>query len=76
MKDTCTYRIEILGCIDVDDLNTISPLKVMMARDKIDNERREALTQFTVYTDQSGLIGLIRCLHGRGIILMSVHREG
>jgi hypothetical protein len=33
------------------------------------------ITRFTVHTDQSGLIGLIRHLHGRGFVLLSVSHE-
>jgi hypothetical protein len=30
-------------------------------------------TLFLVRTDQSGLIGMLRYLHGRGLVLLSVH---
>ena len=33
-----------------------------------------AATIFTIRTDQSGLIGLMRHLHGRGFVFMSVNR--
>ena len=82
MEDTCTYQIEVRGWIDEKDLNTISPLQVtMMLADAdeehpdADREYPEAATRFTVCTDQSGLIGLLRHLHGRGVLLLSVRRE-
>ena len=69
MQDFCTYQIEIQGRIDVDDLNAISPLHISIKRENPD------ATQFTVNTDQSGLIGLMRYLHGLGFVFACVKRE-
>jgi hypothetical protein len=69
MQDTCIYQIEIHGRIDQDDLNTFSPLQVEIKQVNQDT------TQFTVSTDQSGLIGLMRYLHGLGLVFSSVRRE-
>ena len=69
MQDICTYRIEVRGQVDEDDLNAMSPLTMTVIR--VDT----AATLFTIRTDQSGLIGLIRHLHGQGFVLLSVNRE-
>jgi hypothetical protein len=34
-----------------------------------------AATLFTIYSDQSGLVGLIRHLHERGYVFLSIGRE-
>jgi hypothetical protein len=69
MDELHTYRIEIKGRADENDLNTISPLQMTGARVEADS------TFFTICTDQSGLIGLLRHLHTRGLMLLSVCRE-
>jgi hypothetical protein len=69
MDELCTYRIEVRGQADENDLNAISPLQMTVVR--VDT----IATLFTVCTDQSGLVGLMRHLHGRGLVLLSVRRE-
>ncbi|MBN1438215.1 MAG: hypothetical protein JW929_02305 [Anaerolineales bacterium] len=66
MDNLHTYRIDVHGRIDGEDLNAGSPLPVTV-------ERTEAnATRIQVRTDQSGLIGLLRHLHARGIHLFAV----
>ena len=69
MQEFCIYCIEVRGQIAADDLNTMSPLETTMVR------ADPAATLFTVRTDQSGLIGLIRHLHARGVVLLSLTCE-
>ena len=69
MHDVCIYHIQVRGQVDEDDLNTMSPLKMAVIR------ADEVATLLTVYTDQSGLIGLLRHLHSRGFVLLSVACE-
>ncbi len=69
MDDFCTYQIEVRGRIDEKDLNAMSPLPITIVR------AESSSLQFSVYTDQAGLIGLLRHLHGRGIIFLSIMRE-
>jgi hypothetical protein len=69
MHDIYTYHIEVLGQVDENDLNASSPLQTTVVR--VD----PTATQFTICADQSGLIGLIRHLHGRGFVLLSVTCE-
>ncbi len=69
MHDICTYHIEVRGQVDENDLNAGSPLQMAVVR------RDTATTLFTVCADQSGLIGLMRHLHGHGFVLLSVTCE-
>ena len=69
MDDICTYLIRLRGQMDEDELNALSPLQMRVER--VD----PAATLLTVCTDQSGLIGLTRHLHGLGFVFLSVMRE-
>jgi hypothetical protein len=69
MQEICTYQIEVQGQMDENDLNAMSPLEMTVIRGDT------AATLFTICADQSGLVGLIRHLHGRGFVLLSVTRE-
>ena len=69
MHDVCTYQIEVRGQVDENDINAMSPLQMTVVR--VDT----VATLFTVCADQSGFVGLIRHLHGRGFVLLSVYRE-
>jgi hypothetical protein len=64
-----TYRIEVQGQVDENAFNATSPLQMTVVR------RDTATTLFTICADQSGFIGLMRHLHGRGFVLLSVTRE-
>lgn len=66
MDDICTYQIELQGQLDENDLTQTSPFEMTLLR------QGPAATFFAVRTDQSGLIGLLRHLHGRGLALLSV----
>lgn len=69
MHDIYTYHIQIRGQVDEDEINAMSPLQMTVVR--VDT----AATLFTVCTDQSGLIGLMRHLHGLGFVFLSVNCE-
>jgi hypothetical protein len=69
MDQVHTYRIEVEGRVEERELNAAAPLRVRVEDDG------EARTRLTVYTDQSGLVGLVRHLHGRGFVLLAVKRE-
>ena len=69
MDELRTCRIEIQGRTDENDLNASSPLPMTVVRVEADS------TLLTVRTDQSGLIGLLRHLHTRGCVLITVHFE-
>jgi hypothetical protein len=68
MHATNVYRIEVQGQVDEGDINAMSPFQMTVER------ADTAATLFTVHTDQSGLIGLMRHLHGRGIVFLAVTR--
>jgi hypothetical protein len=69
MDSNCNYLIQIAGQIQEDELNATSPRQVAVV------EVGATTTQIAVSTDQSGLIGLLRHLHGQGFILLSVNCE-
>jgi hypothetical protein len=69
MDDICTYHIEVRGRVDKHDLNSMCPIEITEVREET------AATLFVIRVDQAGLIGLIRYLHGRGFILLSVTSE-
>jgi len=64
-----TYQLEVQGQLDNNDLNAASPIQMKIVR--VD----ESATHLTVCTDQSGLIGLMRHLHARGLVLVSIHSD-
>jgi hypothetical protein len=70
MDDRSGYQIEIQGRVDEKGLNEAGPLLVSRVRGD------DRSTVFEVQTDQSGLIGLLRHLHGRGAVLISVKGRG
>ena len=69
MDDIGTYHIQLRGRVDEDEINTMSPLQMRVIR------VGTAATLLTVSTDQSGLIGLMRHLHGLRFVFLSVKRE-
>lgn len=69
MHGICTYHIQVQGQVDECTFNATSPLRVSVVQAGTD------ATLFAVHTDQSGLIGLMRHLHGHGFAILSVCRE-
>ena len=69
LQQSFTYQIKVQDRIDKNEFNAMSPTRMMIER--LDSEE----TLFTVYTDQSGLIGIIRYLHSRGFVLLSIIRK-
>lgn len=69
MHDICTYRIRVRGQMDERTFNATSPLQVKVVQADPD------ATLLTAYTDPSGLIGLMRHLHGHGFVILSVCRK-
>lgn len=64
-----TYEIKICGQLDDTWLNWFGDAKVHVETLADDNQ---ATTFFDVMLDQAGLVGLIRRLHGHGIVLISI----
>jgi hypothetical protein len=69
MNDICTYLIQLRGQVDESEINAISPIQVTLV------EVETAATLLSIYSDQSGLMGLMRYLHNRGFVFLSIHRE-
>ncbi|MBI5564113.1 MAG: hypothetical protein HY870_04395 [Chloroflexi bacterium] len=74
MPDQHTYLIQLRGSVDVDELNALTPLWVTQVRTEA------TTTRVAASTDQAGLIGLLRHLHGLGFQFLSIkcespHRE-
>jgi hypothetical protein len=70
MKDVCVYTIRLRGQISENEINALVPLRLEDA-----GQAETGATCFTLCTDQSGLIGLMRSLHGLGFVLLAVSRE-
>ncbi len=60
------YRIEVRGRIDVEWLQTLG-LSTEITVDEAG--QMENITVLDVRTDQSGIVGLVRSLHGLGITI-------
>jgi hypothetical protein len=69
MQEICTYHIEVQGQVSENELNPMSPLAMSLVRED------STCTVFVTQSDQSGLIGLIRHLHGLGFVLLSFTRQ-
>jgi len=69
MDDMYTYQIKVRGPVDAHDLNATSPLQ--MTVEQVDPD----VTLLSVRTDQSGMVGLMRHLHGRGLVLLSANGD-
>ena len=69
MKDMQTYTILLQGRIDAGEIGPKSPLRMKVERVEEQN------TKVEVRTDQSGIIGLLRYLHGRGYVILSMKRK-
>lgn len=63
------YRIEIQGRIDLDWLQSFeSSVEII-----VDETRQMAeFTVLNVHADQSGMVGLVRRLHGLGITILQL----
>lgn len=69
MNDIRTYQLEVQCQLDENDRNAASPIQMKVVR--MDG----SATHMTVCTYQSGLIGLMRHLHARGLVLLSINSE-
>ncbi len=71
-----TSEIEVRGPLDERDLQAACPQLAWAG--PADGEAGEpaGTVRLKACTDQSGLMGLLRQLHNRGIVLVSVRRAG
>jgi hypothetical protein len=61
-----TYFIQLRGQVGLDDLNPTSPIIMKPVG------MEPTKTSLMIFTDQSGMIGLLRHLHGLGLIILSM----
>ena len=61
------YRIEIEGRVDVEWLQSFDSSVELSLEE---TRQMEELTVLNVNTDQSGIVGLVRRLHGLGITIL------
>lgn len=73
MPDTCTYHIRVAGRVDGNEINKLSPQQVTIITDLPPLESQPS-TLFAAVTDQAGVIGLLRHLHGSGYVFLSINR--
>lgn len=68
--DTTThYRIEVQGQVDVEWLQNFDENGEII----IDEARQlEGITVLSVHTDQAGIVGLVRRLHGLGMAILQL----
>ena len=69
MHDICIYRVQLSGEADEVEINNMSPFHVSV------EPVPAGSAWLTACTDQSGLIGLMRHLHGLGFVFLSMSRE-
>jgi hypothetical protein len=69
MNELSTYVIQLGGQVEEGEVNAMSPFHMRVI------QNQAAATLFSVCTDQSGLVGLLRHLHRLGFVLVSVRRE-
>ncbi len=67
MENLSTYFIRVRGQVEEEDLNAASPLRLTV------KQVEDAIALITIQTDQSGMVGLIRHLHGLGLLILSVN---
>ncbi len=69
MDDLHFYLIRVLGRLAAQDIEPFSPPGTTM------EQMANGTTSLLVRTDQSGVVGLIRNLHGLGCVLLFFERE-
>jgi hypothetical protein len=69
MHDVCTYTIQLGGQVSEGEINALGALPMIVEKSG------PGATWFTIQTDQSGLIGLMRHLHGLGFVFLSMNRN-
>jgi hypothetical protein len=72
MKDVGKYLIQLIDQVDETEINVMSPIHMTAVTVSEVSQLPPAGTGFVICTDQSGLIGLRRRLHGMGIVFCSV----
>ncbi len=68
MREQHTYCVEVEGYADEAALNAAGPIGMKV------EYADQSITRLSIRTDQSGAVGFIRYLHGRGFLLIAVNR--
>ena len=63
---TTHYRMQVQGRVDVEWLQSFDGSAEIIANE---TRQMEDVTVLNVHTDQSGIVGLVRRLHGLGITI-------
>lgn len=66
MDDVQTYQIQISGQVAEGDIESFCPPAAEL------RPCGDSNTLLLVRTDQAGMVGLIRHLHGQGFVLLSI----
>jgi hypothetical protein len=66
---TTHYRIEVQGQVDVEWLQSFDSSVEIIADEA---KQMKDITVLNVHTDQSGIVGLVRRLHGLGITILQL----
>jgi hypothetical protein len=75
MMDVCEYLIQLHDQVDETEFNALSPIRVTAIHASDRDQSSTVGTRLLISTDQSGLIGLLRCLHGMGIVFLAIDRQ-
>jgi len=67
MKESCTYLIQLRGQVDEAEINALSPFPMLMEWGDT------TATLFTISTNQSGILQLMRHLHQNGFIFLAMN---
>jgi hypothetical protein len=61
------YRVELRGRVDIEWLQSFdSSVEISF----VENRQVEEITAFDLHTDQAGIVGLLRRLHGLGMTIL------
>jgi hypothetical protein len=77
LDESAGYKIKVEGSVDASLVDWFGPIQIVsMGGDGLMAERWGCpITTLSTYNiDQSALVGLIRHLHGLGIVLLSIER--
>lgn len=71
IDERASYIIMVQGCVDGTLVDWYGPVVI---DSKDDADKGLVTTLSGIVTDQAGLLGIIRHLHGLGVVLLSVVR--
>jgi hypothetical protein len=71
LEERAPYVIKIDGCIDRSLVDSFGTIEIASAAEA---DGRTVSELSGIVMDQAGLVGLLRRLHGLGIVLLSVER--